>query len=177
MVFSGLGRPGDALLFRGLSRSTIGAEGFHGRVRDGIGWGTLAIATRPAKTGDRPGGIPGVSQGVSRGRFFGCEVFCEVFACVFVGCRAGLPAGPWLAPGGVLAGLRVGPAWSSVEMGCALGMTGRKPNERLVPVGCMRCRTSTSGLSTWWSTTALQGYLVFRGASRLDAFSGYPVHT
>ena len=34
---SGFGRPGGALLFRGLSRSTIGAEGFHGRVRDGIG--------------------------------------------------------------------------------------------------------------------------------------------
>ena len=34
---SGLGRPGGDLLSRGLSRSTIGAEGFHGRVRDGIG--------------------------------------------------------------------------------------------------------------------------------------------
>ena len=32
-----LGRPGSDLLFRVLRRSTIGAEGFHGRVRDGIG--------------------------------------------------------------------------------------------------------------------------------------------
>src|SRR5258708_27610961 len=32
-----LAGPGGDLLFRGLSRSTIGAEGFHGRVRDGIG--------------------------------------------------------------------------------------------------------------------------------------------
>src|SRR3954462_8455920 len=31
------GGPGGDLLFRALSRSTIGAEGFHGRVRDGIG--------------------------------------------------------------------------------------------------------------------------------------------
>src|SRR4051794_32319593 len=31
------GRPGGDLLFRALRRSTIGAEGFHGRVRDGIG--------------------------------------------------------------------------------------------------------------------------------------------
>src|ERR1700739_4907122 len=31
------GGPGGDLLCRGLSRSTIGAEGFHGRVRDGIG--------------------------------------------------------------------------------------------------------------------------------------------
>jgi hypothetical protein len=29
--------PGGDLLFRALRRSTIGAEGFHGRVRDGIG--------------------------------------------------------------------------------------------------------------------------------------------
>ena len=33
----GSGRPGDDLLSRVLRRSTIGAEGFHGRVRDGIG--------------------------------------------------------------------------------------------------------------------------------------------
>jgi hypothetical protein len=32
-----LGWPGGDLLFRVLRRSTIGAEGFHGRVRDGIG--------------------------------------------------------------------------------------------------------------------------------------------
>ena len=32
-----LARPGGDLLFRVLRRSTIGAEGFHGRVRDGIG--------------------------------------------------------------------------------------------------------------------------------------------
>src|SRR5262245_43976399 len=32
-----VGGPGGALLFRALRRSTIGAEGFHGRVRDGIG--------------------------------------------------------------------------------------------------------------------------------------------
>ena len=34
---SSLGRPGGDLLFHVLRRSTIGAEGFHGRVRDGIG--------------------------------------------------------------------------------------------------------------------------------------------
>ena len=52
-----------------------------------------------------------------------------------------------------------------------------KPIERLVPVSFMRYRTSTPGLSTWWSSTALKGKLVSRGASRLDAFSGYLVHT
>ena len=48
---SGLGGPGGDLLSHALRRSTIGAEGFHGRVRDGIGCGPLAIATRPAKPG------------------------------------------------------------------------------------------------------------------------------
>ncbi len=38
--------PGDALLFHCLGSSTIGAVGFHGRVRDGIGWDTDAMATR-----------------------------------------------------------------------------------------------------------------------------------
>ncbi len=44
-----LGRPGGDLLSHVLGRSTIGAEGFHGRVRDGIGCGSLAMTTRPAK--------------------------------------------------------------------------------------------------------------------------------
>lgn len=38
MLFVGeLRRPGSDLLSHALRRSTIGAEGFHGRVRDGIG--------------------------------------------------------------------------------------------------------------------------------------------
>ena len=48
-LFAVLGRPGSDLLSHALRRSTIGAEGFHGRVRDGIGCGALAITTRPAK--------------------------------------------------------------------------------------------------------------------------------
>jgi hypothetical protein len=38
--------PGDDLLFRCLGSSTIGAVGFHGRVRNGIGWVTDAMATK-----------------------------------------------------------------------------------------------------------------------------------
>ena len=38
--------PGDVLLFRRLSVSTIGAVRFHGRVRDGIGWVTDAMVTK-----------------------------------------------------------------------------------------------------------------------------------
>jgi hypothetical protein len=44
-----LGRPGNDLLSQVLRHSTIGAEEFNGRVRDGIGFGLLASATRPAK--------------------------------------------------------------------------------------------------------------------------------
>ena len=44
-----LGRPGDDLLSRVLRHSTIGAEAFNGRVRDGIGFRRLAQATGPAK--------------------------------------------------------------------------------------------------------------------------------
>ena len=38
--------PGDDLLFHRLGDSTIGAVWFHGRVRDGIGWVTDAMATK-----------------------------------------------------------------------------------------------------------------------------------
>ena len=44
-----LGRPGSVLLFQALRLSTIGAEDFDGRVRDGIGYRLLAMTTRPAK--------------------------------------------------------------------------------------------------------------------------------
>ena len=45
-----LGRPGSDLLSHVLRRSTIGAEGFHGRVRNGIGCSRSAITTRSAKS-------------------------------------------------------------------------------------------------------------------------------
>ena len=48
-IFSVLCRPGSDLLFRVLRRSTIGAGAIYGRVRDGIGYGHPARATRPAK--------------------------------------------------------------------------------------------------------------------------------
>ena len=68
---------------------------------------------------------------------------------------------------------------ASASAGLPLRMARKeiKPFERLVPVSFRRCRPSTPGLSTWWSTTALQGMLVLRRVSRLDAFSGYPGRT
>ena len=47
--FDRLGWPGNDLLSQALRHSTIGAEVFDGRVRDGIGSGHLAKVTRPAK--------------------------------------------------------------------------------------------------------------------------------
>lgn len=38
-------RTGSYLLSRALRRSTMGDEGFNGRVRNGIGWDTFAITT------------------------------------------------------------------------------------------------------------------------------------
>src|SRR5271165_4432238 len=66
------------------------------------------------------------------------------------------------------------PITGSRSLSRALATRAIKSNERLVPVSFTRCRASTSGLSTWWSSTALQGELVLRLVSRLDAFSGYP---
>ncbi len=45
-IFAPAIMPGDALLFQRLSVSTIGADWFHGRVRDGIGWVTDAMVTK-----------------------------------------------------------------------------------------------------------------------------------
>src|SRR5918996_3740779 len=59
----------------------------------------------------------------------------------------------------------------------ALGLGMGSAIERLGPVGCTHCCACTSGLSTWWSTTALGRDLVWRRVSRLDAFSGYPCRT
>ena len=45
--FDPAGWPGGDLLSRALRHSTMGAEAFHGRVRDGIGCSSLAMATGP----------------------------------------------------------------------------------------------------------------------------------
>jgi hypothetical protein len=59
-----------------------------------------------------------------------------------------------------------------------------KPIDLLVPVCSIPYGTYTSGLSTSSSTRGLissvarrEGYLILGGASRLDAFSGYPFRT
>ncbi len=128
------GWPGGDRLSRCLSSSTMGAEVFHGRVRDGIGCVNLAMTTGP------PGRILGYSG-----------------ECVCVRARLGAACGvPWWE-------LR----W--VGDGSSIG--------RLVTLGCTGYPASTCVLLTCWSGTALEGDLVWRGVSCLDAFSSYPVRT
>src|SRR5438270_10799765 len=66
--------PGGDLLFRTLRCSTVGAEGFHGRVRDGIG----CLAPRHGHQAGKA--CPRESEGLS----------CEEGRSVLVGPRAGL---------------------------------------------------------------------------------------
>src|SRR4051795_1014142 len=63
-----VGGPGGDLLSHVLRRSTIGAEGFHGRVRDGIGCGPLAMTTRST---NRPNGA--VADAGLSGEDRGCD--------------------------------------------------------------------------------------------------------
>jgi hypothetical protein len=57
-----LDRPGNDLLSRVLRHSTISAEEFNGRVRDGIGFWLLAQATGPAKDMASNSGLTDVSS-------------------------------------------------------------------------------------------------------------------
>ena len=145
----GVGGPGGDLLSHVLRRSTIGAEGFHGRVRDGIGCGPLAMTTRST---NRPAGV---------GRH--CRVLrtCEYVMRLTDACLRSLVF------------------VSSCGLAAARdALAGEiKPIERLVRLSFTRCRASTRLLSTGWSIPALRGVFVLRGVSRLDAFSGYPVRT
>ena len=106
--------------------------------------------------------------------------------CLGMGMAVLEPWAGWFAGSGLFTahdGNAVGPLRGRGDVASDIGPERRatteeiKPIERLVPVSSVRCRTCTPGLSTWWSSTALEGYLVLRGASRLDAFSGYPVRT
>src|SRR6516165_8043477 len=127
--------PGGDLLFRRLSGSTIGAEGFHGRVRDGIG----CLAPRHghqagnALPPDGPPGLPLAGTGGGRSGGLSCD-------------------GEDKASGRRVRGLAAARGRFRALLAERLGSS---PIERLVPVSCAGCPASTSGLSTWWSSTAL----------------------
>jgi hypothetical protein len=187
----GFGEPGGDLLFRRLSGSTIGAEGFHGRVRDGIGCFAPRCGHQAGQTSLRP-------------RAHQRTVLAE-----------GSPGGPsahrldrWVDPGPRAPRARRGSANGIGE--CARGSVlsrGCAGAPRLVlGLALAAARGRWSGLvpedSVWIervraiSTGQLHGLLrvhlrpidvvvfhgsrrdlVLRRVSRLDAFSGYPVRT
>src|SRR3954451_13834243 len=76
--FGWIGGPGGDLLSRALRHSTMGAGDFHGRVRDGIGCGLPAIATRlsnpPASGAD--------GRRVGCGSWFWCALVCACRGCM-----------------------------------------------------------------------------------------------
>ena len=161
-----------------MRQSTIGAKAFDGRVRDGIGSDRLARATRPAKNGGRTTEGRTEHRGPRTERR---EAFpSEAFPSSVVGRPSsdGSKTG-FRATGAEERSVLCHPSpvlWARFRARRALATRAIKSDERLVPVSFTRCRASTSGLSTWWSSTALQGELVLRLVSRLDAFSGYPFH-
>ncbi len=163
----GLGEPGGDLLFRVLRRSTIGAEGFHGRVRDGIGCLAPRCGHQAGQTSMRPRArravlaewSPGLDPGPSglgpRGLARG--MWARDQPGRFASMTSGKCLSSGIGPGGrrVGAGMALAAARGRVS-GCPGGAAiGSGGFERLVPVSCTDCSASTSGLSTWWSSTAL----------------------
>ena len=63
-----------------------------------------------------------------------------------------------------LLGQRPLSAWNQADRAISTGPLNALPRLHFRPIDVMVCHGS-------------QGYLVLRGASRLDAFSGYPVRT
>ena len=128
---SALRRPGNGLLSQVLRHSTIGARAFDGRVRDGIGSDRSAKVTRPAKGGKE----------------------ANIFGVCIHPNYADDTGGQGL--------LRFARALSREHRGDGHRvMRAFKPIELLVPVSCTHCCASTPGLSTWSSSTALEGELV-----------------
>ena len=148
------GGTGGDLLSRALRRSTIGAEVFHVRVRDGIGCFFLAIAASPSKqTGY--GGI------VERG------IVCWLRAF-----------GPWprLIVLFLRASSKVSEVWDRPDL--------RRISEdealayRVIRTGqlhaLLRFHTRPIDVVVFHDS---QRDLILRLVSRLDAFSGYPFPT
>ena len=170
------GGPGGDLLFHALRRSTIGAEGFHGRVRDGIGcfaprYGHQAGQDRrETRLAQRTAGRtapPGLTRGPRAALKRVVRVSSE---------RAGLPpCGPRPSPGhcsasgvagatpGLLMVLAAGRG-AKADRAISTGQLRGLPRFHLRPINVMVCHGS-------------QRDLVLKGVSRLDAFSGYPVRT
>ena len=137
-----LGRSGDDLLSRVLRHSTIGAEEFNGRVRDGIGFFAPRSNHRTSEGQTGKGGRASTRN------------FAAPRSKSYLITRNALgPQGPQARTG---VGANA-PGLSFQSSSRTWIMRAIKPIERLVPVSSTRHRAYTPGLSTWSSSTALIG--------------------
>ena len=154
---SDLGGSGDDLLSRVLRHSTIGAEAFNGRVRDGIGFLSPRSDHRTGQRQQQGGRAPP--------RTFPFRIKTRFQVFLDQPQRSGI-ADPE-SPTGRRAAWRRQPRERTfppafeANVQIHVQRTGIvraiKPIERLVPVSSTRRRAYTSGLSTWSSSTALIG--------------------
>ena len=146
-VFPAIRGPGGDRLSRVLRRSIMGAGAFHGRVRNGIGCGHSAeppgrrMARREA--GFRVNDVSGLGR---------------LRSCAPQGRTAVAPDGarPAQLAIGTMA-MRERQVKTMLVEDEHGRMGGIKTIGLLVPVSFACCHTSTPGLSTWWSSTALIG--------------------
>src|SRR5262245_38406800 len=152
-----LGRPGGDLLFQALRLRTIGAGEFNDRVRDGIGF----LAPRYYHQAGE-GRIEEASGERKR-----AAQSPDLIRGPRAAYAVSLSRKTWMA----------GTSPAMTAFGWALKMRAIKLN-RAISTGKLRALLPyTPGLSTWSSSTALEGVLVSRWVSRFAAFTRYPVHT
>ena len=148
-------RSGGDLLSHVLRRSTISATALNGRVRNGIGCFARAMATRPRKehllSGLSRGALFEASKGISRPLPYSAGAVFQVVVQFPVSCMA---------------------------FGSSLAVSGSDQAYRTISIGqlnaLLRLHLRPIDVVVYHGP---RGYLVLRGASRLDAFSGYPVRS
>ena len=155
-------RFGGDLLSHVLRRSTIGAAALNGRVRDGIGCFARAMTTKPGKTSPSLSAKRNATGGESGSGNRNCVPHLTKSGC----------------------GYRLIPELSKpkrcafVSGGRPLPSTGSNQAYRAISTGqlnaLLRLHLRPIDVVVYHGP---QGYLVSRGASRLDAFSGYPVRS
>ena len=159
-------RFGSDLLSHDLSRSTIGAKALNFRVRDGTGCFALAIATKPRKIQDRSSWR---SQEVAR-------------QAGYLQRKCPLPHVSYVTEGFISDIGRNNRTTLSQVLWCLFGswlsITRSDQANRAISTSQLNVLPR---LHLWPIDEVVylgpQGYLVLRGASRLDAFSGYPFRT
>ena len=174
---AGVGGPGDDRLSR--QGHYHGPGGLNGRVRDGNGCGPASIVAGESAGGrsGHAGRVVSDRRSVGHAGGPGREVRVGGGGCA-------ISRRTRVAGCGDTSGRLVGHAGVRASASRGRGGAGRggQAARLLGPVGCGGRPPCTPGLSTWSSSRSLRclvapGNLVSEGASRLDAFSAYPVPT